>query len=153
MDTAIRKMSAMRATLTLPNDIAELPRLLEFAAEFAGRNKLPNDEVARLLIIAEELFSNIVRYGYAEPKASGTIELRLSFARARLEMLVIDDGQPFDPLAVVVADLDLPMSKRPTGGLGVHFVRNLVDDARYSRQNGRNRLVLVRLICPPRLPG
>jgi anti-sigma regulatory factor (Ser/Thr protein kinase) len=144
----------MKAALILPNDIAELPRLHEFAAEFAGRSKLPSDEASRLLLIIDELFSNIVRHGFDEPGASGTVELHLLFARGRLRIAFTDDGRPFDPLAEASADLDLPMSQRPPGGLGIHFVRNLADNARYSRLGGRNRLVLIRRTCPPsRLPS
>jgi anti-sigma regulatory factor (Ser/Thr protein kinase) len=139
----------MKAALTLPSDIAGLPRLFEFAADFAGRNKLPDDEVSRLLLIIDEIFSNIVRYGFDGPDPGGTIELELLFARGRLQIVFSDDGRAFDPLAAAVADLDLPMAQRPIGGLGVHFVRNLVDDARYSRRNGHNRLVLIRQTVPP----
>jgi serine/threonine-protein kinase RsbW len=138
----------MKAALTLPNDIGELPRLLEFASDFGGRSQLPSNEVSCLLVILDELFSNIVRHGYGESKASGTIKVDLSFVRSRLRIVVIDDSPAFDPLTAAAPDLDLPVSQRPTGGLGIHFVRSLIDDARYSRRGERNRLVLVRRIRP-----
>ena len=138
----------MRAALTLPNDIGELPRLLEFVTAFAGRSRLPSDEASRLLVVIDELFSNIVRHGYCGSKAVGKIRIGLSFVRGCLRIAVIDDGQAFDPLTAPAPDLDLPTSLRPTGGLGIHFVKNLVDDAQYSRRSKRNRLVLIRHIHP-----
>ena len=138
----------MKSALTLRNEIAELPRLVAFATEFAENAELPADELNRLLIIIDELFSNIVRYGYDEPRSSGTVTVNLSYIRGRLGLEISDDGRPFDPLAAPDPDLDLPASERPLGGLGIYFVKKLVDEVRYSRQGTRNRLVLHRRIRP-----
>jgi serine/threonine-protein kinase RsbW len=136
----------MKAALTLSNDLAELGILREFAAAFAERSGFPAREAGRLMVVVDELFSNIVRHGYDQSNASGSVEVRLSFVRGRLEIVFTDNGRPFDPLAAPAPDLDLPPERRPVGGLGIHFVRNLVDEARYSIRSGRNRLALTRLI-------
>jgi serine/threonine-protein kinase RsbW len=139
---------AMKAALTLSNGIGELPRLLEFAAAFAGRSRLPSDEASRLLVIIDEVFSNIVRHGYGGSKAVGKIRVGLSFVRGCLRIAITDDGRAFDLLTAPTPDLDLPASLRPAGGLGIHFVKNLVDDAQYSRRGNRNNLALVRHVHP-----
>jgi anti-sigma regulatory factor (Ser/Thr protein kinase) len=138
----------MRAALSLRNEIAELPRLVAFATEFAKRNELPTDELNRLLVIVDELFSNVVQHGYEAPEASGTVEVGLSYAGGCLGIEVTDDGRPFDPLSAPPPDLDLPAEDRPIGGLGIHFVKKLVDEAQYSRRGRRNRLLLMRRIQP-----
>ena len=140
--------AAMRAALTLRNEIAELPRLVAAATEFAEQAGLPADELNRLLIIIDELFSNIVRYGYDQPAAHGTIAVNLSYIRGRLRLEITDDGRAFDPLAQPDPNLDLPASERPLGGLGIYFVKKLVDDLEYSRRGDCNRLVLSRRIRP-----
>lgn len=145
----------MKAALTLRNDIAELPRLLAFACDFAGECGIPADEISRLLVILDEVFSNIVRHGYDGAGldgiiAAGTIVVHLSFADRRLGIEVSDDARPFDPLAAAEPDLDTPASQRPLGGLGIHLVRSLADEARYARRGRYNRLVLFRRIPPSR---
>jgi anti-sigma regulatory factor (Ser/Thr protein kinase) len=140
----------MRAVLTLRPEKAELSRLVQFATEFADRNQLPAEELSRLLLILDELFSNVVRHGYEGAAANGTVEVTLSVARGRLGIEIADDGRPFDPLAAPVPDLDLPASERQPGGLGIHFVRKLVDEARYVRRGRRNRLTLSRRIVRTR---
>jgi serine/threonine-protein kinase RsbW len=142
----------MKAVLTLPNDIGKLPQLLEFATSFAGRSQLPSNETNRLLVVLDELFSNIVRHGYDGYEADGKIRIGLSFVRGCLRIVVTDDGQAFDPLTAAAPDLDLPTTQRPTGGLGIHFVKNLMDDAQYSRRGKLNRLVLIRYIHSPTPP-
>jgi serine/threonine-protein kinase RsbW len=129
----------------LSNESAQLRQLAEFAAGFADASSLPHDERARLLIILEELFNNAVAYGYA-PGMTGKIAVTLQREHCRLVIDFCDDGQPFDPLALPEPDLDAPEEERAIGGLGVYIVRSLVDEACYSREDGRNRLRMVRRI-------
>ena len=138
----------MKAVLTLRNEMAELPRLLEFATDFAQGVGLPDQERSRLLIIIDELFSNVVLYGYDRHDRRGAIAVRLSCADGILQIQLDDDGRAFDPLKAPTPDLDLPAAERPVGGLGIYFVRKLVDEARYVRRGNRNRLVLKRRIAP-----
>jgi serine/threonine-protein kinase RsbW len=123
---------------------AELPRLVELSEKFASRCGLPEPERARLSIIIEELFTNLVRYGYPDGGSGGRVEIALAIKPGRLQIEFSDDGAPFDPLAARSPELDLPATERPVGGLGLYILRSLVDEARYRRANGRNHLTLVR---------
>jgi len=123
---------------------ADLPRLIEFAEKFASGCGLPEPERARLLIILEELFTNVIRYGYPDGASAGRIEVALAAQPGRIEIDFSDDGAPFDPLAERSPEIDLPSAERPVGGLGLHILRSLVHEARYRRARGRNRLTLVR---------
>ncbi len=123
---------------------ADLPRLVEFAEKFACRCGLPDPERARLSIILEELFTNAVRYGYPGGASEGRIEVALAAEPGRIEIDFSDDGAPFDPLAERSPEFDVAPTERPVGGLGLHILRSLVDEARYRREGGRNRLTLVR---------
>jgi serine/threonine-protein kinase RsbW len=137
----------MEASLRLRGAEAELGRLADFAEEFACRQRLPDAERARLLIILEELFTNAVRHGYAEGAAAGRIEVALALEKGRLEINFSDDGRAFDPLAQSLPDLDQPSARRPVGGLGLHLLRALVHEARYRRDAGRNHLMLIRHVA------
>ncbi len=54
----------MRASIVLRSEAAELIQLEAFAEEFARDCGLADDERARLLVILEELFTNVVAHGY-----------------------------------------------------------------------------------------
>jgi serine/threonine-protein kinase RsbW len=138
-----------KEAITLVNDHAELARLEAFVDAFAGTSGLPEDERVRLLLILEELFTNVVEHGYPPGSASGRVSIALGLRDGRLIIEFVDDGRPFDPLTVAAPKLDLPGQDRPIGGLGVHIVRSLVDDASYRRAGRRNRLQLARRISPP----
>ncbi len=133
----------MRASTTLRSERTELDRLQAFAGAFARDCGFADDERARLLIILEELFTNVVAHGNAQCVAAA-----LGWSRDRLTIDLVDDGRPFDPLAHPGPDLDAPGEERPIGGLGIAIARALVDKARYRRQGSRNHLRLVRRLAP-----
>jgi len=133
----------MRASIVLCGVTDELARLVAFAEAFASDCGFADDERARLLIILEELFTNVAAHGNAQ-----SVGTTLGLSRGRLTIDFVDDGPPFDPLTHRGLDLDAPGEERPIGGLGIAIVRGLVDTARYRRQGSRNHLRLVRRIVP-----
>ena len=137
----------MRASITLRSEDAELARLQAFADGFARQCSLPDDERSRVLIVLEELFTNVITHGYGPRSTAGTITVALGWQRGHLRLSVVDDAPPFDPLTFGVPGLDAPAEERPIGGLGIHIVRSLVDRARYCRRAGRNHLHLIRHIA------
>ena len=138
----------MRASIALRGEAAELVRLEAFAEAFARNCGLADDERARLLVILEELFTNVVAHGYKGEFEADSVAVALDWRRGRLTINFVDNGPPFDPLAHSAPDLDAPAEQRPIGGLGIAIVRALVDRARYCRQGHHNHLHLVRRLEP-----
>ena len=138
----------MRASINLRSEASELIRLEAFAEAFARDCGLADDERARLLVILEELFTNVVAHGYEGEFEADSVAVALDWRRGRLTINFIDDGPPFDPLAYSAPDLDAPAEQRPIGGLGITIARALVDRARYCRKGDRNHLHLVRRLVP-----
>ena len=95
----------------------------------------------------DEVLANVVRHGLAGRGDSATVELELQLDSGeppRCELLVSDDGPEFDPLAAAAPDTTLAVEERPIGGLGIELVKRLMDEVRYERSGGRNRLRLAR---------
>jgi anti-sigma regulatory factor (Ser/Thr protein kinase) len=138
----------MRASINLRSEASELIRLEAFAEAFARDRGLADEERGRLLVILEELFTNVVAHGYGGEFEAGSVAVALDWRRGRLTINFVDDGPPFDPLAHSAPDLDAPAEQRPIGGLGIAIVRALFDRARYCRHGHRNHLHLVRRLAP-----
>jgi serine/threonine-protein kinase RsbW len=130
----------MRATIALRSEATERIRLQAFAEAFARDCGFADDERARLLVILEELFSNVVAHGYG----AASVAVVLGWRPGWMTIHFVDDGPPFDPLAHASPDLDAPAEQRPIGGLGIAIVRALVDRGRYWRKGDCNHLRLVR---------
>lgn len=137
-----------RGSIAVRSQAAELSRLEAFAEAFARDCGLADDERSRLLVILEELFTNVVAHGYGGGFAAGSVGVALGWSPSRLTIDFVDEGPPFNPLAYPEPDLDAPAEQRPIGGLGITMVRAMVDRARYWREGHRNHLHLVRRLAP-----
>jgi anti-sigma regulatory factor (Ser/Thr protein kinase) len=131
------------ASIALVDAGSELPRAIRWLDGFAAANRLPERTRLDLQIVLDEVISNIVKYAYPGPAAK-PVRLRLDLDDAIVELLVEDDGVPFDPLSVPVPDVDARLPGRNAGGLGIHLVRHLTDAVVYTRVAGCNRLRVTK---------
>jgi anti-sigma regulatory factor (Ser/Thr protein kinase) len=129
--------------LRLANDLAGLARLAERVEGFGAAQGLPANVVNALNVVLDEAVSNAINHGY-ESGVRGEIAVRLRRAADGVLLEVEDDGKPFDPLQAPPPDLSLPLERRPIGGLGIHLIRNLMDEVSYARIGGRNVLKMVK---------
>ena len=113
----------------------------------AERHEIPADIVSKFKIILDELLSNIISYAYADDK-DHEIELWMEVADRRFLLTITDDGIPFNPLTPETPYTNTPIEERELGGLGIHLVRTLADEATYQRQADKNVLTLVKEFAP-----
>lgn len=126
-------------TITLLNHEDELPRLTEAVAAFAAEQGISSHDAFQLTLVLDEIFTNIVSYGFDEPSAH-TVEVGLERRGDAVYVDVADAGRPFDPRDVPPPSLTADLDHRPIGGLGVHLVRKLTEDLAYERRAGINHL-------------
>ena len=126
--------------MRVANDISEIARVVELVDRFAANHNLPNSVVIALNVSLDEILNNIISYAY-EDTWRHDIVVRLELRQRTIEAVVEDDGKPFDPLAV---STPRPQSETTVGGVGLHFVRNLMDELEYAHRDGVNRLRLVK---------
>ena len=131
-------------SLRIATRLDELPRLDAAVEDFAQEQAWPPDLVFQVKLVLEELGVNIVNHGH-DDDARHEIEIEIASAADALTIEIADDGRPFDPLTEAPEpDLKSALEDRPIGGLGVHLVRTMMDEARYRREEGKNRLTLVK---------
>jgi anti-sigma regulatory factor (Ser/Thr protein kinase) len=132
--------------LRLANDLDGLAGLAERVERFGVEQGLAENVVNALNVVLDEAVSNAINHGY-DAGVRGEIAVRLRRSADRVEVEVEDDGRPFDPLQVPPPDLSLPLERRPIGGLGIHLIRNLMDEISYARQAGRNVLKMAKRLA------
>ncbi len=100
---------------------------------------LPMKGLATLMVAADEIFANIVRYSGATGWSLKVERLRFPDA---VRLILCDDGKPFDPLRQRDPDTTLDAADRTIGGLGILIVKKTMSPVTYARQNGRNVLTM-----------
>ena len=136
-------MSADRLNFKVANRLSEIAPLAGRVSAFCAERRVSESVAFRINLAIEELLTNTIKYGYADQGAHEiVIELQQSGDRVTVE--IVDDGKPFDLTQVPTPDLDAPVEQRAIGGLGLHFVRTMMDEVRYCRDGSRNRVTLVK---------
>jgi len=114
------------------------PALIEAIEAHFEDNGVPPGPAAQVLIALDEVISNALDHG-GETRAP-IVEVAIDIHAGTISVAISDDGKAFDPLAAPPPDTSLSVEDRAIGGLGIHLVRELMDDVSYSRETGRNRL-------------
>ena len=131
--------------LHINNRFDEMPAIVTMVEDFGARHKIPGAVINELNLVLDEVLNNIVSYGYPDAR-DGRIVVRLDYQPGEISAEVHDDGVAFDPVSADVSDLDGTVETRRIGGLGIHFVKELMDHVGYLRVGNENRLVVKKKI-------
>jgi serine/threonine-protein kinase RsbW len=126
-------------------DVKEIERLNRLIRQFGELHDVPSRALYAVNLALDELVTNVILYGF-ENAAGRTVSVDISTSGGELVASVTDDGRHFNPLDVATPDINAPLEQRQLGGLGIHLVRSLMDDVKYTRNGGKNILTIVKRI-------
>lgn len=123
--------------------LGELRNFVESAARYAG---LANDDVFSFKIAVDELCANIIGYGFEKDEA-GLISLEFDVVDDTAQLKIRDNGKFFSPEQAQRPDIEADWDERQIGGLGIYFVKELMDEVTYNRiAENVNQFVLEKRI-------
>jgi sigma-B regulation protein RsbU (phosphoserine phosphatase) len=129
--------------LVISNNLAEIDRVNESFNEFAEQCGISMPVALRVNCAFDELLNNTISYAYDDEEAH-QIEVTMDCTKTRLTITISDSGVPFNPFTRETPDTKLALADRDIGGLGIHLVKNVMDDVTYQRRLDRNIVKLVK---------
>ncbi|MDD5591389.1 MAG: ATP-binding protein [Dehalococcoidales bacterium] len=134
-------MKKARFELEIDSKVENLPVIAKFVDEVLGRFGADTASVYRVQLAVDEACTNVIKYAYGEK--TGLIRLEMELIGDNLVVTVNDKGRPFDPDSIPLPDLAADLEKRRIGGLGVYFMKRLMDEVSYSFDSvAGNRLTM-----------
>lgn len=127
----------------LNNDLCELDRLAQMLDMIKKKWRLTDKLIIQLNLVLDELFTNIVSYGYAEG-AKEQITFILDLEDDEVRVTIHDSGKPFDPTIPESPVLDIPLGDKHVGGLGIFLARQYTDTFDYRREGNKNIVTLTK---------
>jgi serine/threonine-protein kinase RsbW len=131
-------------TATFPARFASLAAVGEFvthAAEAAGLNARA---IYAVQLAVDEACTNIIEHAYGG-EGRGDIECTCIVNKNGLTVILRDYGRPFDPTSVPEPDLCASLEDRKVRGLGLYFIRQLMDQVRFEfTPDSGNVLTMVK---------
>lgn len=135
-------------TLTVDGQPENLSDIGDWIMETALACGLSEDDAFKVQLAVDEACTNVIEHAYGGQ--GGPIELGCCAVDAGLQVQIRDRGRPFDPHAVGQPDLDAPLKDRPIGGLGLHFMRQLMDRVEFAFGEAEgNVLTMIKRRSPP----
>ena len=124
--------------------IQEIPRIRKDLEFLRTEWSIPESDSKQILVIIEEIFSNIVRYAFAD-KDEHHIDIRLDLVDGQIEIEIIDDGIAFNPLDYELSPQADPATS-DAGGMGLTLIRAFSSDLVYQRHAGKNHLKITKKV-------
>jgi len=134
-----------RQTILFPAERSQLAAIRDYVEQQAKKTPASSREIQDIVQAVDEAATNIIVHGYRD--GPGQIQVEWIFQPGQITVCLRDRAPLFDPTTVPEPDLSLPLFERPVGGLGVHIIRNCVDEFTHSPCTpGGNELCLSKYI-------
>ena len=133
----------MERSIVLANEISEISRLNGFIEDIGEEFSLTPDVVFNLNLVLEEAVVNIINYAYPKEEYQ-SIYLSARLHEGSIVLILTDTGKEFDPTMAPEADVTLSADEREIGGLGIFLIRQIMNEVRYERIDGKNILTLEK---------
>ena len=141
--------------LTVPGRYDQIRALCGFVTEGGKSAGLDADTIFHLELCCDEASTNIIEHAYGGEDV-GEIRVRYQVTEDAFVVTLSDHGRSFDPNEVheptplnqdAETALNGFLDDVRVGGLGIHFMRKLMDEVHYSfdNENG-NTLTLVKYL-------
>jgi anti-sigma regulatory factor (Ser/Thr protein kinase) len=127
-----------------PRFLAAVRALIASVCDRLGFNSM---QCGQISLAVDEALCNVITHGY-ERRSDGPVWINLwseEAEPARIKIVIEDLANQVDPDSIQPRDLD---DIRP-GGLGVHIIREVMDEVRYERRSDRGmRLTMTKHLRP-----
>lgn len=129
--------------LSITNKMSEIGGVIKAFESYSEKSGIPVPIAMKFNLVFDDLLNNIVSYAFP---AGGEHEIKIHAEKSADSVLltVEDDGIPFNPFARSEADTSQSLEDREIGGLGIHLIRNIMDEASYERRNDHNIVNLIK---------
>lgn len=128
--------------LCVDSDLSHLAAIAEFVAEGARQAGLSEDDVFAVQMAADEACTNSIEHAYGG--RNGQVRVCCWTEGDQYVVRITDFGDPFDPESVPVPDTSAPLLERGIGGLGLFFMRELVDQIDFASDAVQGNQVILR---------
>ena len=135
-----------RTEITFENaQISDITEITEFVETELEKIDCPLKVITQINIAIDEIYSNIVKYGYKDKTGTATVRLEHQHEPNGILVTFIDEGIPYNPLNAEEPDVTLSAEERSIGGLGIYMVKQSMDEIIYEYKDDKNILHLFKI--------
>lgn len=125
-----------------PATIASLGKITSQVVQEAKNSGLSERAIYDVEVAVDEACANIIEHSYGG-EDKGEIECICQIIPDGLKIILHDTGCFFNPNDVPEPDINSPLEERHTGGLGLYFMRKLMDEVIFDPCQGQGTLLTM----------
>jgi len=133
----------MKQTYDFPADTSVLEKIGKLATDAGSNAGFDDIEIGDIQLALDEVCTNTIIHGLKNDP-SRTFQMVLQWDPGEIEIQIHESGEPFDPLDLDDPNLENIMEEQSAGGLGLYFLRELMDVADF--RIGRDGVKTWRII-------
>ena len=132
--------------LSIPDNVVALAQVRQEVTTAIRQGGFPEGLINRILIAVDEAVTNIIEHGYdGREHGRSSIDIRIEVDPDVFTIMIIDQGEAFDPRTMSDVDIERHVAAGRSGGLGVFLIRKIMDVVDYHHETGlHNRLTMVK---------
>jgi serine/threonine-protein kinase RsbW len=135
-----------KSKLTVDSKLENLPVIGQFVEDTMRQCQIDSQKnVHAFQLSVDEACTNVIEHAYAY-KTGGKITVNCSLTGEKFTVTIEDNGAPFDPTTIPEPNVNLGLDERKIGGLGIYFMKKLMDEVKYLRVDDKNILTLTKNI-------
>ncbi len=145
-------MTVKESRFSIFGVLEQVPLACEFVVEAAQNAGLDERAVYHCQLAVDEACTNIIEHGLGLQGGDHRIEIICRADSQQFVITILDDSPAFNPLNRPNPDPTAPLEDREMGGWGIYFIKKLMDDVIYQRENNSNRLTMIKNLDPSMTP-
>lgn len=122
---------SIRIVEVFPAKYEYLDQIREYVGRQAEISGMDQDKVYEIQLAVDEAVTNIIEHAYGG-ECKDDIQCLCESNQGSLSITLIDCGLPFNPSEVPEPDLSSSLEERKIGGLGIYFIKKMMDEVHYS---------------------
>ncbi len=133
--------------LEIKNNVEDIHKVESFIESICEEWNINFSEMHKINLAMEEIVSNIINYGH-EDADEHNISISANYNDKVLKIIIEDDARAFNPLEHKDPDdFDKSLEERNVGGLGIFFVKKMMDRVEYRHESNHNILIIEKMIA------
>ncbi len=122
--------------------LISLNNIFKYISDFMYLNGIEHEIGRSVMLAVEEIFTNLVKHNN---KSVNDISIELTIEEKKLTITLIDfDVEHFDITEAIEPDSKQTIQERPTGGMGLQLVREVMDNIYYEYEDNNSKITLIK---------
>ncbi len=133
----------MKDEIVVPTILENLNIIAEFLQERIKETHLASRKAWELLLVTDEICSHIIQFRRYD-RTMDKMKITWEPFSDRVEVIIETPGIPFNPLELNNREIEREEEEEALGGMGIHLVKEMIDEIKYTRTNNYNILRLTK---------